>query len=92
MTEPTRVSCWASAAATVLNEEPMAGAGLDVLYQEPPPARGPPVSHPGAMVTPHAAFNSEESLLELRQKAATQVGDVLSGRRTQSIVNTEVLN
>lgn len=74
-----------------LDEGLIAGAGLDVLSKEPPAAGDRLVSHPRTVVTPHAAFNSEESLLELRSTAATQMAEVLSGRRPQNIVNAEVL-
>jgi D-3-phosphoglycerate dehydrogenase len=75
-----------------LNEELITGAGLDVLSQEPPAAGDRLIAHPRTVVTPHAAFNSEESLLELRKTAATQMADVLCGRRPQNIVNPQVLS
>lgn len=74
-----------------LDEKLIAGAGLDVLSQEPPSAGDRLVTHSRTVITPHAAFNSEESLLELRKSTATQMADVLSGRRPQNIVNEEVL-
>ena len=43
------------------------------------------------IVTPHAAFYSEESLIELQTKAAQEVARVLSGRRPINVVNPEVL-
>lgn len=56
----------------------LAGAGLDVFDDEPlDPARIEGV--PGLVVTPHSAYYSEESLIELQRKAATQVVKVLSG-------------
>jgi D-3-phosphoglycerate dehydrogenase len=75
-----------------LDEELIAGAGLDVLSEEPPAAGDRLITHPRVVVTPHAAFNSEESLLELRRTAASQMADALCGRRPQNIVNPEVLN
>lgn len=74
-----------------LQEGVIAGAALDVLPQEPPPACDSLVLHPHTVITPHAAFNSEESLVELRRTAAIQMADVLSGERPQFIVNPEVL-
>jgi D-3-phosphoglycerate dehydrogenase / 2-oxoglutarate reductase len=74
-----------------LDEGLIAGAGLDVLSEEPP-ARGDRLtSHPKTVVTPHAAFNSEESVSDLRKTAASQMADALVGRYPQNIVNTEVL-
>jgi D-3-phosphoglycerate dehydrogenase len=74
-----------------LEEGLIAGAGLDVLSEEPPAADDRLVRHPKVVVTPHAAFNSEESLVDLRSSAAKQMADVLLGRRPQNIVNVEVL-
>lgn len=74
-----------------LEEGLIAGAGLDVLSVEPPAADDQLTRHPKVVATPHAAFNSEESLQELRKSAADQMADVLSGRRPQNIVNAAVL-
>jgi D-3-phosphoglycerate dehydrogenase / 2-oxoglutarate reductase len=74
-----------------LNQKLIAGAALDVLSKEPPERDDPLVVHPRTLVTPHVAFNSEESLVELRESAASQVLDVLSGLRPKHVVNREVL-
>jgi D-3-phosphoglycerate dehydrogenase len=76
---------------TALEEGLIAAAGLDVLSVEPPAGDDQLTRHPKVVATPHAAFNSEESLQELRHSAAVQMADVLSGRRPQNIVNAEVL-
>lgn len=74
-----------------LNEGLIAGAGLDVLPNEPPDPVDPLLLHPKAIITPHAAFNSEEAVEELRIRAATAIGAVLLGRIPDSVVNPEVL-
>jgi D-3-phosphoglycerate dehydrogenase / 2-oxoglutarate reductase len=74
-----------------LDEGLITGAGLDVLSQEPPAPEDRLVTHPRTVITPHAAFNSQESVRELRETTARQMADVLSGRRPQNIVNPEVL-
>jgi D-3-phosphoglycerate dehydrogenase / 2-oxoglutarate reductase len=74
-----------------LDQGIIAGAGLDVLPAEPPDADDPLIGHPRTIITPHVAFNSEESLIELRETAARQMAAVLWGRRPESIVNPEVL-
>jgi D-3-phosphoglycerate dehydrogenase len=63
-----------------LNEGRLAAAGLDVLESEPavPEAL---LSQSGAMLTPHVAFSSDASLLELRRRAAEEVVRVLKGER-----------
>lgn len=75
-----------------LDEGAIAGAGLDVLAAEPPPADDPLILHPRTVITPHAAFNSEESVVELRETAARQMAAVLSGKRPENIVNPKVLS
>jgi len=81
----------ASALLRALDEGLIAGAGLDVLAKEPPDPNDPLILHPRTIVTPHAAFNSEESLEELQETAARQMADVLSGRLPPFVVNPEVL-
>jgi D-3-phosphoglycerate dehydrogenase len=57
----------------------LAGAGLDVLEQEPIPADDPLVGLANVVLTPHAAFYSEESLIEMKRKVSERVLAVLSG-------------
>ncbi|MGE5191873.1 MAG: C-terminal binding protein, partial [Deltaproteobacteria bacterium] len=65
----------------------LAGAALDVFDPEPPDLATPLMQHERVIVTPHAAFASVESLIELRTRVARQVVDVLSGRRPENVVN-----
>ncbi len=74
-----------------LNEGKIAGAGLDVFEQEPPPANDPLVLHPRVIATPHAAFNAEESLEDLRTTAANQMTKLLLGELPEFVVNPKVL-
>ena len=55
------------------------GAALDVIEGEPSP---PPeiLEHPAVTATPHVAFLSAASLLELRRRAAEEVVRVLDGK------------
>ncbi len=56
----------------------LSAVGLDVLESEPDvPSRL--LAHPGAMLTPHVAFSSDASLLELRRRATEEVVRVLRG-------------
>lgn len=56
----------------------LSAAGLDVLETEPvvPPALA---ASPSAILTPHVAFSSETSLIELRRSACEEVVRVLRG-------------
>jgi D-3-phosphoglycerate dehydrogenase / 2-oxoglutarate reductase len=70
----------------------LAGAALDVLPTEPPDADDPLLSTPNLILTPHAAFNSVEAVEELQRTAATNVLDVLDGRRPSYPINPAVLD
>jgi D-3-phosphoglycerate dehydrogenase len=70
----------------------IAAAGIDVLSQEPPGADNPLLADlPNLIVTPHAAFASVESLVELQTQAARHVLQVLLGGQPDDIVNPQVL-
>jgi D-3-phosphoglycerate dehydrogenase len=49
------------------------GVALDVLPVEPLPADSPLANHPRVILTPHAAFFSQEAERELRRKAAQNI-------------------
>jgi D-3-phosphoglycerate dehydrogenase / 2-oxoglutarate reductase len=65
---------------------------LDVFVPERLPADHPLLALPNLIATPHVAFYSEESVLELEIKAAKNVAAILSGRRPEAVVNPAVLN
>jgi D-3-phosphoglycerate dehydrogenase / 2-oxoglutarate reductase len=67
------------------------GAALDVLEREPPAPDDPLLARPDVIVTPHAAFYSEESMVELQRKAVQQVIEVLAGRVPPYAVNAREL-
>ena len=49
------------------------GAGIDVFPLEPPQAEDPLRTHPNAICSPHAAFYSIESALEMRRKSVENI-------------------
>ncbi|HMN80997.1 MAG TPA: C-terminal binding protein [Burkholderiaceae bacterium] len=57
----------------VVQQGRLAGVGLDVLPVEPVPAGHPLLKDPRVVFTPHSAFYSAESEVELRRKAAQNI-------------------
>lgn len=75
------------ALATALRENRIAGAGLDVFEPEPPDLADPLYRDERVIVTPHAAFVSEDSLIDLRQRVARQIAARLTGSVPENVVN-----
>ena len=75
---------------TALQKNQIAGAALDVFSPEPPDLSEPLYRDERVIVTPHAAFVSQESLADLRHRAATQIAAVLTGKRPENVVNPQV--
>jgi D-3-phosphoglycerate dehydrogenase len=75
---------------TALELKLIAGAALDVFEPEPPDLTAPLFQDERVIVTPHVAFASRESLIDLRSRVARQVVDVLAGRRPENVVNPQV--
>ena len=74
----------------------LAGVGIDVLVQEPPAADDPLLvawrdrEHPAferLIINPHAAFYSEEGLLDMRVKGADACRRALLGKQLRNVVN-----
>lgn len=80
------------ALVTALETGQIAGAALDVFVPERLPADHPLLALPNVIATPHVAFYSEESVLELEIKAAENVAAILTGRRPAAVVNPDVLD
>ena len=77
---------------TALQRNLIAGAALDVFDPEPPDLSQPLFRDERVLVTPHSAFLSAESLLELRTRTANQIAAVLQGERPECVVNPEVFS
>ena len=74
-----------------LREGWIAGAAADVFDPEPIPGDHPLLQLPNFIVTPHVAFYSEQSIVDLETLAAENVAAILAGRRPAAVVNPEVL-
>jgi D-3-phosphoglycerate dehydrogenase len=72
-----------------LDDGRVRGAGLDVLATEPPDEVGRRlVASERVVVTPHAAWYSEESFVSLKTEVAHEAVRVLAGDPPRSPVNT----
>jgi phosphoglycerate dehydrogenase-like enzyme len=80
-----------NALVQALREKWIAGAALDVFDPEPLPVDHPLLRMPNVIATPHIAFYSEESVVELEVLAARNVAAIFSGNVPASVVNPEVL-
>ena len=69
----------------------IAGAGLDVMVDNVPAQDHPLFSLENIIITPHIAFFSQESTLELERRAAAEVVSVIQGRMPGNLVNPAVL-
>ena len=69
----------------------IAGAGLDVMADNVPPPDHPLLGLDNIIITPHVAFFSQESTLELERRAAAEVVNVIHGKMPDNLVNHAVL-
>ena len=76
-----------AAVARALRAGRIAGAALDVLEREPMPTDDPLLGLPNCLVTPHAAWYSEEAFRALKTMAAEEVARLLLGQPPRSPVN-----
>ena len=80
-----------TALVAALRAGAIAGAGLDVTDPEPPAPDDPLRSLPNVIVTPHAAWYSEESREHVTIEAAREVVRILRSGRPASAVNPDVV-
>jgi D-3-phosphoglycerate dehydrogenase len=79
-----------TALADALANKRIAGAGLDVWEEEPPPHDHPLMKFDNVLVSPHTAGATEESRENMSRIAAEQVLDILDGKRPPRLINPEV--
>ncbi|WP_017727102.1 C-terminal binding protein [Halalkalibacterium ligniniphilum] len=73
-----------------LESNSIAGAGLDVVEEEPIANDSPLLKMDQVILNPHVAWYSEEAQLELKQKTAQNVADVLNGYYPSYVFNNDV--
>jgi glycerate dehydrogenase len=76
-----------SALADALNQDRIAGAGLDVLSVEPPPSDNPLISAKNCIITPHIAWAAKTARARLLKIVAENIRAWLKGA-PQNVVNS----
>ena len=79
-----------TALAEALANKRIAGAGLDVWEEEPPPHDHPLMKFDNVLVSPHTAGATVESRENMSRFAAEQVLEILDGKRPPRLINPEV--
>ncbi|MCW4011749.1 MAG: D-glycerate dehydrogenase [Candidatus Bathyarchaeota archaeon] len=74
-----------------LREKWIAGAGLDVLYEEPTNPNNPILELDNVIVAPHIGSATIETRLAMAMKAATNLTAALKGESPPDLLNPEVL-
>ena len=75
-----------AALAEALNSGRIAGAGLDVLSVEPPPASNPLLRAKNCLITPHQAWATRAARARLMDVAVGNVRAFLSGKPRNAVV------
>ena len=65
--------------AEALHGGVIAGAGIDVLSKEPPPANNPLLSAPNCLITPHIAWATREARIRLMKGVVNNLKSFLEG-------------
>ena len=79
------------ALAEALQADELWGAGIDVFEGEPVDSDHPLMKAPHTVLSPHVAYWSEESGIELRTRAMQAAIDVVTGVRPKDCLNPEAL-
>ena len=72
---------------TAVRSGQIAGAGLDVLAIEPIDPNSPLLKEDRILITPHAAWYSEQAKLDMRTRSTEEVVRILSGQPPRSPAN-----
>jgi phosphoglycerate dehydrogenase-like enzyme len=80
-----------AAVASALRADRLAGAGLDVVEDEPLKPDHPLNGVPNLILTPHMAGVTEEAMMHMAQDSAEDIVRVLKGERPKYPMNRELL-
>ncbi len=75
-----------AALARALGEGRLGGAGIDVFEDEPPGTGNPLLAAPRALLSPHSAGVTDESMVRMATEAAANIVDVLDGRLDPAVI------
>jgi D-3-phosphoglycerate dehydrogenase len=78
--------------ASALRDGTIAGAGLDVLADEPPTFPLALAAMDNVVLTPHTAWYSDDAMPELRRKASAEVARTLTEGRPKFWVNQQAFS
>ena len=78
--------------ADALKNGVIAGAGIDVYVQEPPPPDYPLLNEKKAVLTPHLAWCSVEGGWDIRHTVIDDLRAFVNGKLPKSVINPEVLS
>jgi D-3-phosphoglycerate dehydrogenase len=80
-----------TALVNALQNNQIAGAGLDVFSKEPVSVDNPLLKLENVILTPHTAALTRECVTRMATEAAKCVLDVFAGREPQNVANPQVL-
>ena len=79
-----------NALADSISSGHISGAGLDVVEPTPPKSDNPLFTLENVIITPHTAFFSQASTLELETRTAHETIKVINGSKPENWINPEV--
>lgn len=75
-----------------LKSRKIAGAGLDVMEEEPPKANEPLLTLDNVIITGHTAWYSESSVIERRKRFSQEIVTTLKGGQPKNWVNRKEMS